>query len=157
MRYLLILVLPSLFLLEGCASHLFFVEESHLGLKAKFRADSTAPFDVDLGYRRGVIALLPKQSDGGEKVENPLPGEITTPAPPSASSDSTETVLRVRHDPDDLMSLYSVFRANVGFADPVEVCHFMATGVAAIALLSNSESLKALEEVIGRCSPMNNP
>jgi hypothetical protein len=53
-------------ILPGCAwvnenfyDRLLFVEESHIGLKAKIGLDHT-PGDVDFGYRRSVLALIPK-------------------------------------------------------------------------------------------------
>ncbi len=49
------------------------------------------------------------------------------------------------------MSLYSVFKANIGFNDPIEVCHFLATGVAAVVLLSDKNALNALREDMGLC------
>jgi hypothetical protein len=156
-RYLLVLVCLAALVLQGCKSHLLFVEESHLALKAKFRADSATPFDVDLGYRRGMIALIPMQLEGGEEKQTTPPAATLPPPASPAPSSPTTKVLRVHHDPDELMSLYTVFKANIGFADPVEVCHFMATGVAATVLLSDAESLKALEKTIGRCSSGNNP
>lgn len=47
--------------LTGCPSHdrLYFVEQSHIGLKATFAADPT-PGDIDFGYRRSVVTLIPK-------------------------------------------------------------------------------------------------
>jgi hypothetical protein len=52
--------------------------------------------------------------------------------------------LTVKPDPNELMSLYTVFRANVGFNDPVCVHHFLATGVAASNLLANESDLRKL-------------
>lgn len=52
--------------LVGCSSHdrLYFVEESHIGLKAKAGVDGT-PGEVDFGYRRSIMTLIPK-ADAGE-------------------------------------------------------------------------------------------
>lgn len=48
-------------ILTGCPSHdrLYFVEQSHVGLKATVAADPT-PGDIDFGYRRSVVTLIPK-------------------------------------------------------------------------------------------------
>lgn len=53
--------------LSGCSSHdrLYFVEESHIGLKAKAGVDGT-PGEVDFGYRRSIMTLIPKADAGGD-------------------------------------------------------------------------------------------
>lgn len=68
-KYALALLLT---LLPGCTwlnenfyDRLLFVEESHIGLKAKIGLDHT-PGDVDFGYRRSVLALIPK-ADANDK------------------------------------------------------------------------------------------
>lgn len=55
--------------LGGCSSHdrLYFVEESHIGLKAKAGVDGT-PGEVDFGYRRSIMTLIPK-ADAGKSDE----------------------------------------------------------------------------------------
>ena len=150
MKHPFVLIILTVLLCGGCTSHLFFVEESHLAFKAQFRAQSAAPFNLDLGYRRGMIALIPLQSDENQDKgkasgtsEASEAVESSTPTPANAAGEPKTKVLRIQHDPDELMSLYSTFKANIGFNDPVEVCHFMATGVAATALLSDKETLKA--------------
>ncbi|NOU08494.1 MAG: hypothetical protein HOO98_00530 [Nitrospira sp.] len=47
--------------LTGCPSYdrLYFVEQSHVGLKATAAADPT-PADIDFGYRRSIVTLIPK-------------------------------------------------------------------------------------------------
>ncbi len=140
-----------LLFLIGCANHVAFIEESHLALKAQFRANSTTPFDVDLGYRRGMTALIPMQDKGEAQPSLRTTPDETPPAP------GTNHILRIQHDPDELMSLYTVFKANIGFNEPVEVCHFMASGVAATALLSDQKSLEALVQAIGGCKSGENP
>lgn len=47
--------------LTGCPSYdrLYFVEQSHVGLKATVATDPT-PGDIDFGYRRSIITLIPK-------------------------------------------------------------------------------------------------
>ncbi|MCS6285092.1 MAG: hypothetical protein H8K08_06645 [Nitrospira sp.] len=54
-------LVPVLLVLAGCPSHdrLYFIEQSHIGLKATAAADPT-PADIDFGYRRSVVALIPK-------------------------------------------------------------------------------------------------
>ena len=44
---------------ENFYDRLLFIEESHIGLKAKVGMDHT-PGDVDFGYRRSVVAFIPK-------------------------------------------------------------------------------------------------
>ncbi len=62
MRQLWVLTLLAVFVCCGCTHHLAFVEESHLALKAQFKVQSAAPYEIDLGYRRGMMALIPLQS-----------------------------------------------------------------------------------------------
>ncbi len=61
--------------LNGCASYdrLYFVEESHIGLKAKAAVDGT-PGDVDFGYRRSIMTLIPK-ADAMKSDEEKQKGE----------------------------------------------------------------------------------
>lgn len=56
--------------LNGCSSHerLYFVEESHIGLKAKAAVDGT-PGEVDFGYRRSIMTLIPKANAGRSDEE----------------------------------------------------------------------------------------
>ncbi len=119
----------------GCTSHLMFVEEDHLGLKAQFAANNPAPAEVSLGYRRGIVAVIPQQS--GDTV--PLTSSVSVTSSQDSAGKKTVTVY---NDPNELMSLYTTFRANVGFNDPVEVHHFLATGIAAASLLANHEELR---------------
>ena len=140
MTYIRIILLSAFALvLGGCSSHLLFVEESHIGLKAKIAASQTSPYNLDLGYRRGMVALIPLQSAEGERGTNPDEGENPT------GSERKEIV--IVHDPNDLMSLYCVFKANIGFNDPVEIYHFLATGRAAITLLAKEEELRKIIEL----------
>lgn len=127
-------VLLGCLTLCGCSSHLIFMEEDHVGLKAQFEPNNPSPAQVSLGYRRGVVAVVPQQSAGTAKMSNLV--TVTTTRTP------TNTVVTVQHDPNELMSLYTVFRANVGFGDPVEIHHFMATGAAAASLLANENDLR---------------
>jgi len=61
---LLMMVFVTVF--SGCSSHerLYFIEESHIGLKARAPIDGT-PGEVDFGYRRSILTLIPK-ADAGE-------------------------------------------------------------------------------------------
>jgi hypothetical protein len=132
-------LLPGLLLAAlapGCKSHLFFVEESHWGLKAKISASQTTPFDVDLGYRRGMIVFLPKKSGDAAAAD----------AQPVVQKQTQDGKVQwtVSSDPGDLMSLYTRFDANVGFFDPVRVRHFLATGDAAAQLIANESDLNRI-------------
>jgi hypothetical protein len=129
---LLALVLAS----GGCSSHLIFVEESHLGLKASFSGTSTSPYELDLGYRRGIVAMIPQQKDSKGNIKT----EIKTAA------NGGKTVASMQHDPDELTSLFVLFRANVGFDDPIELHHFMATGWAATLLASRKDAIESAQK-----------
>ncbi|MGA2140429.1 MAG: hypothetical protein ABSH14_16345 [Verrucomicrobiia bacterium] len=116
----------------GCSSHLLFVEEDHLGLKAKFQPNDPSPVELSVGYHRGVIAIVPQQSEFPSGLTN----QVTV-----TRTDGTNTMV-ITYDPDELMSLYTVFRANVGWMDPIETHHFLVTGTAAASLLANEDSLR---------------
>lgn len=72
-RYGLMVLLPLM--LSGCEwfsknfhDRLLFIEESHIGLKAKVGAEHP-PADIDFGYRRTIVTLIPKaDASGDEKV-----------------------------------------------------------------------------------------
>src|SRR5262249_19304902 len=117
-----------------------FVEEDHIGLKAKFEANSPTPAQVTLGYYRGVLAVVPQQSR--------VPSDRTEPLTVQINEDKTDNTKKmvIEHDPDELMSLYTTFCANIGFGDPVEIHHFLATGTAAITLLSDRNRVHNLQE-----------
>lgn len=53
--------------ISGCSSHerLYFIEESHIGLKARASIDGT-PGEVDFGYRRSILTLIPKADAKGD-------------------------------------------------------------------------------------------
>lgn len=141
----------ALCLTAGCSSHLVFLESSHLGLKASFEPNSPTPAEVDLGYRRGMFAMIPQKSK--ESGQGP-PGSVKVEQ--TGEGTAKTTTITVTPDPDELMSMYSTFCGNVGFNDPVEVHHFLATGVAASNLLANEESLRDLtgkvRETGGACA-----
>ncbi|PON14998.1 hypothetical protein C2W62_26155 [Candidatus Entotheonella serta] len=80
---------------------------------------------------------------------------VSQPAAKARETSAQETVIQIQHDPDELMSLYSVFKANIGFNDPIKVCHFLATGVAAVVLLSDEKALNALKADVGLCDSRN--
>lgn len=124
----------------GCTSHLVFVEEDHVGLKAKFQPNDPAPAQFSVGYHRGVVAVVPQQ---GAKASG-LTNQVTV----TRKADGTNVVVQVVADPDELMSLYTVFRANVGWRDPVETLHFLATGTAAAQLLANEDELRNVADVL---------
>lgn len=78
--------------LTGCSSsyeRLYFVEQSHVGLKATAAADPT-PADIDFGYRRSIITLIPKANatddadatsnanSEREQVQKALQASVTT-------------------------------------------------------------------------------
>ncbi len=131
----------SLAILCGCSTtHLIFFEEDHVGLKASFEANNPAPAELSLGYRRGIVAVLPQQAKN--------PSNQSDPVTIKSQKTDTNTVITIMHDPDELMSLYTVFKANVGFMDPVKIHHFLATGNAAAALLSNSADLRNLADIL---------
>ena len=120
----------------GCTSHLVFFEEDHLGLKAKFQPNDPSPAEVSVGYHRGIIAMIPQESE--------LPSHLTNQVTVTKSTDGTNTVVVITNDPDELMSLYTVFRANVGWMDPIQTHHFLVTGTAAASLLANESSLRSV-------------
>ena len=136
----LTLVSLSLMLATGCTSHLVFFEEDHLGLKASFEANNPTPAQLSLGYRRGVAAVVPQQSQSAKPSAN-----VSVTA--TNSSDGTKTVTVITN-PNELMSLYTVFNANIGFGDPLQVKHFLATGSAASALLSDNDELRNVAAAI---------
>jgi hypothetical protein len=129
------LVLAAVMLATGCTTHLLFAEHSHLGLKASFEPNQPTPAEVDLGWRRAVFAMVPQKS-ANQSVHGGGSVKVT--------KNSGTTQIEVTPDPNELMSAYVVFRANVGFADPICVHHFLATGVAASTMLANEGDLRQL-------------
>ncbi len=152
----------SMFAISGCTTHLLFVESSHLGFKAKFKAESPTPAEIDLGWNRRVTAMIPKQlpsekrgapaagsseGQGGNSkgAERPLRDEGSRPGSGRAApAGAPPATILIEPDPKELMSLYSTYDANVGFADPIRVRHFLATGMAANNLMADSAQLEAL-------------
>ena len=124
--------------LGGCTSHVLFTEHSHLGLKASFEPNQPTPAEVDLGWRRALFAMVPQKS---RDAAAPGSGYVKVTQP---TQKGDPLLVEVKPDPNELLSLYAVFRANVGFNDPVCVHHFLATGVAASSLLANEADLREL-------------
>ena len=116
--------------LTGCTSHLVFLEEDHFGLKAQFQPNNPSPAEFSLGYRRGIVSVIPQQSAKPVDLANPV--FVTW----------TSNAVTISENPNELMSLYTVFKANVGFGSPTEIHHFMATGMAANSLLANFGDLR---------------
>ncbi len=74
--------------------------------------------------------------------------EKTKAAEKQKSDDAKRGLILIHHDPEELMSLYTTFKANIGFADPVQIDHFLATGKAAVLLMSNETALSELKEAL---------
>ncbi len=129
-KKLIILASLALLGLTGCESHLVFIEEDHIGLKAQFQPNNPSPAELSLGYRRGIVAVIPQQSKTAQNLINPVSVTWTTNS------------VTVCENPNELMSMYTVFKANVGFGSPTEIHHFMATGMAANSLLANEDALR---------------
>lgn len=130
-RVLLVLVALAA---VGCKNHLLFVEGSHMGLMAKVKTSEVSPLEVDLGYRRGMVVVIPRQDVAGSSSEPKA--QVTT-------DESTKTVV-VQQDVGEVMSVFSRFRANVGLFDDVSVRHFLATGNAASLLIASKTDLSKL-------------
>ena len=121
----------------GCSSHLVFVENSHMGLKASFEPNNPSPAEFDIGWRRGMFAMVPQKSADGQQAASPGSVTVTKDA-------AGKTQITVVPDPNELTSMYAVYQGNIGFNDPIEIYHFMATGVAASKLLANQNTLRDL-------------
>lgn len=132
-----LLALLALPVAGGCAQRLVFLESSHMGLKAAFQPNNPTPAELDLGWRRGLFAMVPQKS-----ADTPDPS--TARGSVRVSQTDGRTTIDVVPDPDELVSLYAVYCGNIGFNDPVEIHHFLATGVAASNLLANESTLRAL-------------
>ena len=139
-RSVLTIAIAMALTMPACSRHLLFVEEDHIGLRAKFEGESPTPAEVHLGYRRGVVAFIPQQSSASRQVRPDEVGSVT------ATTTAGKKSIVIKNDPRDLMSLYTIFKANVGFLDPVELHHFLATGAAAESLLANQDELRNLTD-----------
>ncbi|MBI3414944.1 MAG: hypothetical protein HY043_06415 [Verrucomicrobia bacterium] len=136
----------GLFWLVGCTSHLVFFEEDHVGLKAAFEPNNPAPAQFSVGYRRGVVAVIPQKSDAGDKARS-QPLSVTQ----TNGADGKKVVVIVTN-PHELMSLYTTFKANIGFNNPVQINHFLATGKAATSLLADRDELRNLTDALKNSS-----
>lgn len=121
---------------SGCRSHMLFVEEEQAGLKVAYAPNNPSPAQVTIALRRGLVAVVPQQSLSEVPTTNAV--NVTT-----QNSGGTNYVT-VIEDPNELMSLYTRFQANVGLGAPIRFNHFLATGSAAIELLANEESLRQI-------------
>ena len=127
--------------LGACTNHLVFVEESHFGLKADFSGTNVTPYEFDLSYRRGIVALIPQQKGSAGQLKTEIRDQDNT------------VIASYEHDPAELTSLFVLFRANIGFNDPIELHHFMATGWASVLLASRKDALESVqEEFVNRVS-----
>lgn len=132
----------GLICLAGCTSHLVFIEEDHLGLKAAFEPNNPSPAQFSVGYRRGVVAVVPQKSDAENKSRS---NSLSVTHTNDANGKKTITVTT---NPHELMSLYTTFKANIGFNNPVRINHFLATGTAATSLLADHEQLRNLTDAL---------
>lgn len=150
--------------LVACTSHLVFMEESQAGLKIRAGGAAPSPYEISLGYRRGMVAAVPKQlpsgrKNGGGAADNGGHGSSRAAVSADGSGDgsqsagavnggSSEKTVVLDYDPNELMSLYTEFCANVGFNDPVEFYHLLVTGDAAVRLLAVDNS--GIRDALGR-------
>lgn len=147
----------------GCTSHLVFMEESHTGLKIAIGGGTPSPYDISLGYRRGVIAAVPKQRPSSNTGSTSVPA--TTHSSGTGSTvgsdeggeaaqvvNGDKKTVVIKYDPNELMNLYSDFCTNIGFGDPIEYHHFMVTGEAAVRLTANKNALNELTQVMTTCN-----
>jgi len=159
MRWSRGLVLAGLAVPTGCTSHLVYAERAHFGLHVNVKPDATdSPYEFDLGYRRAVVAFIPhEQPDAAEQAaaearEATPAGEAKESKEPAAEGAPGDlAVVDGAREPKDsprskkeLMSLYTSFSGNIGFNDPIEYRHVLATGRAAKCLARNAEALAAL-------------
>jgi hypothetical protein len=141
-------------LLAGCTQHLVFLENSHIGLKASFEPNNPTPAEVDVGFRRAIFAMVPQKSAEAKDDERKQvrSGSVTV-----TKNGDGSTRITVVPDPNELMSMYAVYQGNIGFDDPIDIYHFMATGVAASNLLANQNSLRDLVKVVVPQQPKSTP
>lgn len=150
MRKCILSVLIAL-LLPGCGwinenfyDRLLFVEESHIGLKAKVGIDQT-PGDVDFGYRRSVVALIPKaNATAGEKKAGEPKATVTTDES-TAQTDPDCPPTQV--DSKQPLSVISSFNADVRWFESTRVSTYFATGKAAEQTACDLQAIKALVSI----------
>jgi hypothetical protein len=115
-RYGLMVLLP--FMLSGCEwfnknfhDRLLFIEESHIGLKAKVGAEHP-PADIDFGYRRTIVTLIPKADASGntadsaeiEKKKKELLGQLDA-AIKEATDKASAKAVRDRKSADETQTM----------------------------------------------------
>ena len=139
----------------SCTSHLVFMEESHTGLKISAGGSAPSPYEISLGYRRGMVAAVPKQNRSEVNQSGASPsGALVESINPGGNGKTVE----LPYDRYELMSLYTEFCANVGFNDPIEFHNLLVTGDAAAWLLADPDNglRDALGGVIACNSGSNN-
>lgn len=150
----------ALLLSGGCSSHLIFAEHSHAGLKVQAGGDVLSPYELSLGYRRGVVAAVPKQQPSSSSQDQPASeqgAEATgnSGTPPQGegggndNGNGDQNIVVLEYDPHELMSIYTEFCANIGFDDPIEFHHLIVTGDAAVRLLAEADANLGLRNVLG--------
>jgi hypothetical protein len=136
--------------LSSCTSHLIFTENAHFGLKASFEPNTPTPAEVDLGWRRAMFAMVPQKCQADSKDGKGCGTAASEGSVTVQRDDAGHLTFDVVPDPNELMSMYAVFCGNIGFADPTEVHHFLATGIAASNLVANADALRTLAVTMKR-------
>ena len=112
----------------GCSHYrdrLLFVEATHLGLIVKVSPDETSPADVNFGYRRSIVTLIPQV-----KVD-------------VAKSNEDQA----KDENGEVMSTMSSFTAKVRWFEATEIHTYFATGDAATNTAKSEGAIKALTKV----------
>ena len=146
------LLLVAALWLPGCSfftDRLLFIEESHIGLKAKAGVDQTAPADIDFGYRRSILTLIPKaNAEVKGDPKNNVSSATPPPKPGGSASTRTDPCLpqgqEQSTDPNEPLSVISSFNAIVQWFDATRVRTYFATGEAATNTACSPEAIKAL-------------
>lgn len=131
-------------LISGCgfpSEHLLFTEESHVGLKVKGGYDAVTPVDIDFGYRRSVLALIPK-------IDSPKETKEANETNETKKANETKEA-RVLCEIDSLdskepLSVISVFNSEVSWFTGTQVHTYFATGRAATQTACDVHAIKAL-------------
>lgn len=151
MRKVIVLLVAALGL-PGCSlftDRLLFIEESHIGLKASAGVDQSAPADIDFGYRRTILTLIPKAN---AEVKGDPPANVssaTPPAKPVGSASATtgpcpQQGQEQSTDPNEPLSVISSFNADVRWFEATRIRTYFATGEAATNTACLPEAIKAL-------------
>src|SRR5574341_1278974 len=145
MRKLQLLLLTMLLISAGCEwvnknfhDRLLFVEESHIGLKAKVGIDHT-PGDIDFGYRRSVLALIPK-ADAEHKGSN----SAGSKPPDSRAETVNKDCPPDQIDSKEPLSVISSFNADVRWFEATRIRTYFATGEAAAQTACDVHAIKDL-------------